>query len=237
MKIKINPSVERQLRPILDQIEDHDIWYPLYNIQGRPVFSGRDKYEEFYTDLDCYVYFTGKTVIDLGCNLGHYSFLAARLGAAQVVGLDINEKMIRACNILRDYLDLSQVEFKTTDFLSATPNNRYDIVLMIDYIGKNTINKFKLKQALVAAESRSRKEILFTFHHAYTIHGKLKTTEENLIPFYTADFIRDGKFQVLNYVKNHFAGKGLMTVFNLEKCDWLDRKQPVHFMRTEVDQG
>jgi predicted RNA methylase len=236
MKIKINRSVEKQLRPILDQIEDHDIWYPLYNERGKPVFAGRNKYEEFYTDLDRYVDFRGKTVVDLGCNLGHYSFLAARLGAARIVGLDINEKMIHACNILRDHLGLSRVEFKLTDFLSTAADNCYDIVIMIDYIGKNVINKFKLKQVLAAAESHSRKEIFFTFHQAYTIRGKLKTVEENLIPFYTADFIRDGKFRVLDYVKDHFTGKGQLTVFNPKKCDRLDIKQPVHFMRTGVDQ-
>jgi len=232
MKIKINLTVEKQLRPILDQIEDRDIWYPLYNEQEERIFRGRDKHEEFYSDLDRYVDFRGKTVIDMGCNIGHYSFLAARLGAVRVFGLDINEKMIQASNILRDHLGLSQVEFKTADFLSAAPDYRYDIVIMIDYIGKNVINKFKLKQVLVAAESHSRKEILFTFHHAYTIRGKLKTTEENLIPFYTADFIRDSKFWVLDYVKHHFAGKGQLTVFNPEKCDRPDDKQPVHFMRT-----
>ena len=232
MKIKINRSVENQLRPILDQIENRDIWYPLFNEQGEPIFRGRDKYEEFLTNLDRYVDFRGKTVVDLGCNLGHYSFLAARLGAAKVVGLDINEKMIQVCNILRDHLGLSRVEFKTTDFLSAAHDYRYDIVIMIDYIGKNVINKFKLKRALVAAESRSRKEILFTFHHAYTIRGKLKTTEENLIRFYTADFIRNGKFRLLDYVKHHFAGRGQLTVSNLGKCNRLDKKQPVHFMQT-----
>ncbi len=236
MKIKIKLSVEKQLRPILDQIEYRDIWYPLYNDQGEPVIRGRDKYEEFYTDLDRYIDFRGKAVIDLGCNLGHYSFLAARLGAARVVGLDINEKIIQACDILRDHLGLSQVEFKTADFLSAAPDYRYDIVIMIDYIGKNVINKFKLKKVLEAAESRSRKEILFTFHQAYTIRGKLKTAEENLIPFYTADFIRYGKFRVLDYVKHHFAGKGQLTVFNPEKCDRPNFKQPVHFMRAGVDQ-
>lgn len=237
MKIKINRSLERQLRPVLDQIANHDIWYPIYNLQGEPVFRGRDKYHEFYNDLDQYVDFKGKTVIDLGCNLGHYSFLAARLGATRVVGLDINTKMIEACNMLRDYLMLPQVDFKVTDFFFATPSNRYDIVLLIDYIGKNVINKFKLKQVLTIAERYSRKEIFLTFHHAYSINDKLRSTEENLIPFYTADLIRDGKFQVIDYVKDHFAGKGMIKVFEQEERDWCGRKPAVHFLKTEFDQA
>ena len=93
--------------------------------------------------------------------------------------------------------------------------------------------EMRLRPAL--AESRSRKEIFFTLHPAYRIDGKLRTSQENLIAYYTADVIRDGQFQVLDYVKNHFNGKGRLKVFKPENCDRFGLKQPVHFMRTEVD--
>ena len=232
MKIKINPSVEKQLGTILAPVKKQDIWYPLYGEQGEPIFSGRNKSHEFYSDLDRYVHFKGKTVIDLGCNLGHYSFLAARLGATKVLGLDINENLIQACNILRDHLGLYQVVFKTSDFLNTKPDDHYDIVLLIDYIGKNVINKLKLKQVLTAVENYSRKEILFTFYHAYKLSGKLKTAEEKLIPHYAPHFIRDGKFMLLEYVQNYFSGKGILTVFKPEISNRFYLKRPVHFIQT-----
>jgi ribosomal protein L11 methyltransferase len=236
MKIKINRSAQEQLQPILNRIENRNIWYPLYNLEDQTVFKGRDREKEFYADLDRYLDFNGKTVVDLGCNLGHYSFMAARLGAARVVGLDIDENLIQAAKILRDHLGLNQVEFKRTDFLRADVGDRYDVVLLIDYIGRNVITKFKMKQVLLAAENYCRHEILLTFHPDYTIQHKLRTTPDRLISFYTDQYIRNGKFQTLEYVSDYFKGKGHLAAHSPAQEWHADNKMPVHFIRGVSDQ-
>ena len=39
---------------------------------------------------------TGKRVLDLGCGFGHVARYARQMGAAEVLGLDISDRMIEA---------------------------------------------------------------------------------------------------------------------------------------------
>lgn len=44
--------------------------------------------------------FEGKKILDLGCNCGGFSFEAAKLGAKQVIGIDVNRKFIKQADFL-----------------------------------------------------------------------------------------------------------------------------------------
>lgn len=80
--------------------------------------------------------FEGKTVADLGCNLGFFSFLALNFGATNVTGYDINPMWVLPANLLRDAhvakfphyenkLSFEQIDFKT---LPSFP--RKDVLLV-----------------------------------------------------------------------------------------------------------
>jgi len=58
--------------------------------------------------------FTGKTVLDIGCNAGLYSFVAKLRGAKSVLGLDHGAHYVAQALLLREILGVD-VDFRTSD--------------------------------------------------------------------------------------------------------------------------
>jgi len=54
----------------------------------------------------------GKSVIDVACNAGGFSFEAASHGAERVLGIDVADRYIDQANFIKRALELDQVEFK-----------------------------------------------------------------------------------------------------------------------------
>ena len=74
----------------------------------------------------------GKTVLDLGCNLGVFALEAARLGAAQATGMDIQPNVISAANRIRDFFGLTNCSFQAVNLMTAEARAAvpsYDLVL------------------------------------------------------------------------------------------------------------
>ncbi len=55
---------------------------------------------------------TGKTVLDVGCNSGMYSFECKRRNAARVVGIDLDEFRLSQAHTINDILDMDVVFLK-----------------------------------------------------------------------------------------------------------------------------
>jgi SAM-dependent methyltransferase len=72
----------------------------------------------------------GKTVLDVGCNSGMYSFECERLGAQRVVGIDVNRKRLRQAVTLKEILR-SRVEFRNMSLYDAPSLGTLDYVLCI----------------------------------------------------------------------------------------------------------
>jgi SAM-dependent methyltransferase len=62
---------------------------------------------------------TGKTVLDLGCNLGLFAVEAARRGAGRAMGIDIQDTVICAANLIREHLNLDNCRFEVADLMTA----------------------------------------------------------------------------------------------------------------------
>lgn len=74
----------------------------------------------------------GRTVLDLGCNLGVYAIEAARLGARMATGIDIQPNVIAAANQLREFFGLANCRFEAVDLTAAKARDAVeprDIVL------------------------------------------------------------------------------------------------------------
>lgn len=74
----------------------------------------------------------GKTVLDLGCNLGVFALEAARLGARQATGIDIQPNVIEAANRIRDFFGLRNCTFQAVDLMKPAARaavESYDLVL------------------------------------------------------------------------------------------------------------
>jgi SAM-dependent methyltransferase len=87
--------------------------------------------------------FRGKTVLDIGCNLGLFSLLAAKRGASRVLGIDVTPEFIvksqyakkvfleNAPESSRDRFD---IEFQHAGFMDLRDAHRSDVVLCYEVL-------------------------------------------------------------------------------------------------------
>lgn len=78
---------------------------------------------------------SGKTVLDIGCNAGYFSFLLASRGA-EVVGVDPNPRYLAQARWLRKKFNMhSQVRFRQSHVYDlAHYHKEFDIVLFLSYM-------------------------------------------------------------------------------------------------------
>lgn len=73
--------------------------------------------------------FAGKEVLDMGCGTGILAILAARLGAARVTGIDIDDWAYRNAGENLASNGIRQVEIRIGDASLLTGAERYDVIL------------------------------------------------------------------------------------------------------------
>jgi len=73
--------------------------------------------------------FAGKSVLDIGCNAGFYSFVARLRGARSVLGIDQNQHYIDQANLMKEIVGID-VDFRTGDGHSLDGGiGAFDIVI------------------------------------------------------------------------------------------------------------
>ena len=89
----------------------------------------------------------GKSVLDVGCNAGFYSFEAKRRGARRVLGVDGQRQHVRQGLFVRKVLGL-EVEFRRLNVYELNPRavGRFDITLALGLL-------YHLKHPLLALEN------------------------------------------------------------------------------------
>jgi tRNA (mo5U34)-methyltransferase len=75
----------------------------------------------------------GRTVVDVACNCGGFSFAAARAGADRVLGFDIVERYIEQAELIRRALGVEQPEFRvlSIDDVGAETTGTFDVTLCL----------------------------------------------------------------------------------------------------------
>ena len=72
----------------------------------------------------------GDTVIDVGCGSGVLSFVAARLGAKRVIGIDLSEDAIEVAKQNAVRLGLQdEVEFRSGNLLDPVRGEQADVII------------------------------------------------------------------------------------------------------------
>jgi tRNA (mo5U34)-methyltransferase len=98
----------------------------------------------------------GKTVLDVGCNAGFYSFEAKRRGAERVLGVDGQRQHVRQGLFVRKVVGL-EVEFRRLNVYELSPQSvgQFDITLALGLL-------YHLKHPILALENlyRVTKELL-----------------------------------------------------------------------------
>jgi SAM-dependent methyltransferase len=75
----------------------------------------------------------GKSVLDVGCALGYFSFEAEKRGAARVVGLELTDERFEQAKLLKDVLG-SRVELAQKNVLVDDLGGPFDLVLFLNVI-------------------------------------------------------------------------------------------------------
>ena len=224
-------DLKTQLQPIFERVGHEKVWRPIYDKEKRLIARGRGKFYDIIPETLQSVDFEEKTVVDLGCNFGYYTFLAARLGAKRVVGIDINGEIIRGCEILGAHYGLSNVEFHAADFTKSDFGEIFDIGMMIDFIGKSAVRKCKLQACLTGLKRLSRSDMLLTLRPEYHIESDLDMDSDEFGTRYSSKFIRNRRFHLLDFVRATFGGKWGMQIECYKRCRKYNLKSPVHFIR------
>ncbi|SDA89114.1 class I SAM-dependent methyltransferase [Mesorhizobium qingshengii] len=73
----------------------------------------------------------GKRVLDVACNCGGFSVHAARGGADYVLGIDIEPHYIEQANLVKEAVDLDNLDFQRLDLmdLDRSKHGMFDLVL------------------------------------------------------------------------------------------------------------
>jgi len=111
--------------------------YQQIHIGDKFLWKGQDRgrdYEQIFADQDL----RGKYVLDIGSNLGYFSLRSAYEGAAQVVGIDISEVLVRKAREFAKNLDMCNVHFFSADIIKDFPcgvrGMKFDYVLCLNVL-------------------------------------------------------------------------------------------------------
>jgi len=194
----------KELKEILKTVGPQNIWQPVVVNGDKLLSDGCADPDDGLRDRDGILDFKGKTVVDIGCNFGHYSFFARRAGAGYVLGIDIDERVIRGSEILKALYDVDRVNFRALDITKANEVGKFEIGMMINIIGKDMVRTGTAKDLLSSLERLSQKEMLLTLRPRYHIKKKLQNDFQGLREKYPADYIRNGFFYMVDYAWDRF---------------------------------
>ena len=183
-----------QLHRLLAALGPQRIWRPVPAPDGTLLAPGdgsdTSELERYIGGLDV----AGKSVADLGCNLGYFTFMARRHGAARVLGLDIDPEIIHIANELAALHQAGNVAFLAVDFLRQPPQAPCDMAMLIDFIGRQIISKGRVGLVAQAAKNWGRCELFFTLRPVYRLND-LPATPQALDAHYPG-FVHDNAFHL-----------------------------------------
>lgn len=107
-----------------------------------------------------------KTLLDLGCGTGNYSFELEKLGY-EVVGVDFSEEMINLANRKKEVISDSQVEFLVGDIRTQKLNKKFDVVVALFHVMSYQIRNDDLKAGIDTAVFHLNSGGVFLFDFWY----------------------------------------------------------------------
>ena len=220
----------KELEEILKTVGPQNIWHPVVVNGNKLLAKGIGESVDGIRDSDGILKFEGKTVADLGCNFGFYSFFARSAGARYVLGIDLDERIIRGCEILKALHEADGVDFQALDITKTKGVGEFEIGMMIDLIGKDMIRTGTAKELLNSLERMSQKEMLLTLRPRYHIEKKLCGDFDGLKEKYSSNYIRSSYFYMVGYVRDRFKSAWEMRVLSGQN-DAEGTKQTLHFVK------
>lgn len=206
-------NLRAELEKILQSVGPENIWRPVRDESDVLLADGiadmRDGRPQDISKVD----FKGKTVMDLGCNFGFYSFLAKRLGARKVAGVDKHYQVIKGCELLKAMNGVKGVDFYSGDFTALDISDTFDIVMLINFIGKIMVTE-GIQKSLRAAERFSRDSMIISARPYYRISKHLGGDTENILKRYSSVFTKDGRLYLVEYIQDFFHDNWDMSIIS-----------------------
>ena len=221
----------QRLKEILSEVGAGRIWRPVYAPDDTLLSQGIGDRWDGLLEVLRKIDFSGKTVGDLGCNFGYYTFMVKDAGARHVLGIDSDERVIEGCEILKRLYNIQDVFFKTADIAALDGIGVFDMGMMIDLIGKEKVKSGIMTTYLDVIERMSAKEMIFTIRPRYTIKKHLNHDFQGLSDKYPGVYIDGAYFSMLDYIRDRFRENWEMSTLSTEKERGFEGKIALHFSR------
>lgn len=193
----------RQLKNLLAGLDKKDIYRSVYDMDGKLLAEGLEPLRQYLIDDFKSVDFSGRTVADLGCNFGFFSFLAADSGASHVTGVDFMPEIVEGGRLLALLGKYGNVSFTTFNFEQPDKDlGRFDMVMLVDFFGRSNIRKRKVEYIINFMKSVADKEMLFAIRPLNRIVKDLRMSESEFSSLYPGQYISAGVFNLLHYIKD-----------------------------------
>ncbi|MFZ5810477.1 MAG: class I SAM-dependent methyltransferase [Thermodesulfobacteriota bacterium] len=223
-------SIVEQMREIAVKVGPEHVYRTVYDEGLNVLVPGKEAVGGEILDIFSRIDFKGKSVVDLGCNFGFFTFFAARLGAREVVGVDREAEVLRGCEILKNHFQ-SPASFENHDIEDpncALLERTFDIAMLVEFIGKTFVLENRIAPTLAFLERLSGRELIVSVQKMYWIRKELGTSPETLLAMYPERYVRDGSFHLLEYVRDYYAPRWSMEPIS-EMCEGYEK--PRKFFR------
>jgi SAM-dependent methyltransferase len=223
------------LRKIVAGLDSEQVYRTIYDENLRVLVPGKEQIDAETLRVFREIDFTGKSVVDVGCNFGFFTFEAKRLGAAEALGVDRDAPVLEGCRVLRRYFGAEGVEFAAFDIEEkscALLQRKFDLAMLVEFIGKGIVNAGKVAPALAFLECLSDKELILSVQKIYWINKDLQTTPEALSQFYPERYLKNGDFLLLEYVRDFYAPKWSMQLLSEDGPSYEKPRKFLRFTRT-----
>ena len=145
--------------------------------------------------------------------------------------MDIEPDIITGAELLAAHHGLDNVEFLAADFLKGDLGLRFDVGMMIDFLGRGMVTKNKLPACVAALKRLTTDEMLVTLRPEYPL-ANLRMTADGASTLYGAAFVTPERFLLLDYVKNSLGPDWRAEVRPTRRSEEFNLKTPVRLWRT-----
>lgn len=221
----------RKLMKILRQVGPENIWRPVYAPGNILLSEGIGDIRDGLPENLWKFNFKDKTVADLGCNFGYYTFMVKKAGASHVLGIDKDRRIIRGCRILKRLFHADGISFLVADIMDSRAIGTFDTGMMIDFIGKTMVTTGIFKEYLNALERVSEKNMILSLRSVYNVKKHLRNDFHGLAEKYPGDYIRKDSFFTIDYVREYFSSRWEMEIVFPERGQVDSEKHLFYFTR------
>jgi tRNA (mo5U34)-methyltransferase len=208
--ISLNPSVTSHIVPrnpeeLARQIEELGPWFHNLNLRGIQTapnhFLGdypQTKWHRFAHALPADL--SGKSVLDIGCNAGFYSFEMKNRGAERVVAVDADERYLAQARFAAAVKGI-EVEFRQMSVYDvAELNEKFDLVLFMGVI-------YHLRHPLLALDLLYEHVVgdLLVFQSLLRGSKSVLQMAEDY-PFAETEIFERSDFPLMYFIENKYSG-------------------------------